>query len=150
MRINRSSIQQVARRPLQQRGSLRVVNLTSNDIKNGMILLIDNAPWKVTGKNVPLPPLPKYCRLRGSEYLCAFRDLRTGRYSAAAVSSEFLHVKPGKGSAFVRSKIKNCISGNTIEKTFRAGEPVSEIASFGVSAAQRRDWIMMFHSSWQH
>mmetsp|Transcript_16266 Transcript_16266/g.24116 ORF Transcript_16266/g.24116 Transcript_16266/m.24116 type:complete len:224 (+) Transcript_16266:55-726(+) len=37
---------------------------------------------------------------------------------------EFLHVKPGKGSAFVRSKLKNLISGNTLEKTFRAGEPI--------------------------
>eukprot|EP00904_Undaria_pinnatifida_P011431 jgi/Undpi1/7418/HiC_scaffold_22.g09891.m1 len=33
---------------------------------------------------------------------------------------EFLHVKPGKGSAFVRTKVKNLISGNTLEKTFRA------------------------------
>jgi len=37
---------------------------------------------------------------------------------------EFLHVKPGKGSAFVRSKIKNYLTGNTVEKTFRAGEPL--------------------------
>lgn len=35
---------------------------------------------------------------------------------------EFLHVKPGKGSAFVRTKIKNVESGKVIEKTFRAGE----------------------------
>ncbi|CAM9445281.1 unnamed protein product [Scytosiphon promiscuus] len=38
---------------------------------------------------------------------------------------EFLHVKPGKGSAFVRTKVKNLITGNSLEKTFRAGEPVS-------------------------
>eukprot|EP00243_Klebsormidium_subtile_P004505 TRINITY_DN18516_c0_g1_i1.p1 TRINITY_DN18516_c0_g1~~TRINITY_DN18516_c0_g1_i1.p1 ORF type:complete len:288 (-),score=53.82 TRINITY_DN18516_c0_g1_i1:292-1074(-) len=37
---------------------------------------------------------------------------------------EFLHVKPGKGSAFVRSKLKNYITNNTVEKTFRAGESV--------------------------
>ena len=37
---------------------------------------------------------------------------------------EFQHVKPGKGSAFVRSKIKNLLTGNTNEKTFRAGEKV--------------------------
>lgn len=37
---------------------------------------------------------------------------------------EFLHVKPGKGAAFVRSKIKNCISGSVIDKTFRAGEMI--------------------------
>lgn len=39
---------------------------------------------------------------------------------------EFLHVKPGKGSAFVRTKLKNVQSGNTIEKTFRAGETVPQ------------------------
>lgn len=37
---------------------------------------------------------------------------------------EFMHVKPGKGSAFVRSKLKNLETGATIERTFRAGETV--------------------------
>jgi elongation factor P len=37
---------------------------------------------------------------------------------------EFLHVKPGKGAAFVRSKLKNVLTGQTLEKTFRAGEKV--------------------------
>ena len=31
---------------------------------------------------------------------------------------EFLHVKPGKGAAFVRTKLKNIVTGATIEKTF--------------------------------
>lgn len=35
---------------------------------------------------------------------------------------EFLHVKPGKGAAFVRSKLKNLLTGNSNERTFRAGE----------------------------
>lgn len=35
---------------------------------------------------------------------------------------EFLHVKPGKGAAFVRTKLKNVETGSVIEKTFRAGE----------------------------
>lgn len=39
---------------------------------------------------------------------------------------EFLHVKPGKGAAFVRTKIRNFINGNTIEKTFRAGSSIEE------------------------
>ena len=39
---------------------------------------------------------------------------------------EFLHVKPGKGSAFVRTKLKNAQSGNVVEKTFRAGETVKQ------------------------
>ncbi|GAA3405498.1 elongation factor P [Paenibacillus hodogayensis] len=37
---------------------------------------------------------------------------------------DFQHVKPGKGAAFVRSKLKNLRNGNTVEKTFRAGEDV--------------------------
>lgn len=37
---------------------------------------------------------------------------------------EFQHVKPGKGAAFVRSKLKNLRNGNIVEKTFRAGETV--------------------------
>ncbi len=35
---------------------------------------------------------------------------------------EFQHVKPGKGGAFVRTKLKKLKSGQSIEKTFRAGE----------------------------
>lgn len=35
---------------------------------------------------------------------------------------EFQHVKPGKGAAFVRCKLKNIISGGAIEKTFRPNE----------------------------
>lgn len=37
---------------------------------------------------------------------------------------EFQHVKPGKGAAFVRSKLKNIKTGGVIEKTFRAGEKI--------------------------
>ena len=42
---------------------------------------------------------------------------------------EFQHVKPGKGSAFVRTKLKNVISGAVIEKTFNPSEkyPGAEI-----------------------
>jgi elongation factor P len=39
---------------------------------------------------------------------------------------EFLHVKPGKGSAFVRTKLKNVQTGNVVEQTFRAGESVPQ------------------------
>jgi elongation factor P len=39
---------------------------------------------------------------------------------------EFLHVKPGKGSAFVRTKLKSVITGNVNERTFRAGEMVPQ------------------------
>ena len=35
---------------------------------------------------------------------------------------EFQHVKPGKGAAFVRTKLKNIKSGGVVEKTFRPTE----------------------------
>ena len=54
--------------------------ISSNAIKNGISLEIDNVPYKVI---------------------------------------EFLHVKPGKGAAFVRSKLKNSITGGVIEKVRR-------------------------------
>jgi elongation factor P len=40
---------------------------------------------------------------------------------------EFQHVKPGKGPAFVRTKIRNVRTGAVIEKTFRAGEKVERV-----------------------
>ncbi|WP_096550962.1 elongation factor P [Ureibacillus thermosphaericus] len=39
---------------------------------------------------------------------------------------DFQHVKPGKGAAFVRSKLRNLRNGNVAEKTFRAGEKVEK------------------------
>lgn len=58
---------------------------TSNDLKNGMVLNIDNELWAVV---------------------------------------EFQHVKPGKGPAFVRTKMKHVVSGKVVEKTFNAGVKV--------------------------
>jgi elongation factor P len=48
---------------------------------------------------------------------------------------DFQHVKPGKGAAFVRSKLKNLRNGNTVERTFRAGETIgrAQIENRGVS-----------------
>jgi elongation factor P len=40
---------------------------------------------------------------------------------------EFQHVKPGKGGAFVRTKLRRLKSGSTIEYTFRAGEKVEDV-----------------------
>ena len=40
---------------------------------------------------------------------------------------DFQHVKPGKGGAFVRSKLKNVLTGAVVEKTWRAGEKVEEV-----------------------
>lgn len=63
----------------------KIYALTSNDIKVGLSIEVDGAPWKVL---------------------------------------EFLHVKPGKGAAFIRTKMRNYVTGNTVEKTFRAGSQI--------------------------
>ena len=63
-------------------------------------------------------------------FMISVNDLKTGltlqldngRWSVV----EFLHVKPGKGAAFVRSKLKNVETGQVVEKTFRAGEKVAK------------------------
>lgn len=39
----------------------------------------------------------------------------------------FQHVKPGKGGAFVRTKLKNVLSGAVVDKTYRAGEKVVDV-----------------------
>jgi elongation factor P len=39
----------------------------------------------------------------------------------------FQHVKPGKGGAFVRTKLKKVLTGAVVEKTFRAGEKVTDV-----------------------
>ncbi len=39
----------------------------------------------------------------------------------------FQHVKPGKGGAFVRTKLKNVLTGAVVDKTFRAGEKVTSV-----------------------
>jgi elongation factor P len=58
---------------------------TTNDLKNGMVLVLDRQLWAVV---------------------------------------EFQHVKPGKGPAFVRTKLKNVESNKTVDKTFNAGTKV--------------------------
>ncbi len=40
---------------------------------------------------------------------------------------EFQHVKPGKGGAFVRTRLKNLESGAVVDRTFRAGEKMSRV-----------------------
>ena len=40
---------------------------------------------------------------------------------------EFLHVKPGKGPAFVRTKLKSVTTGKTLENTFSAGHKIEEV-----------------------
>lgn len=40
---------------------------------------------------------------------------------------EFLHVKPGKGGAFVRTKLKGVVTGKVLDKTFRSGETLETV-----------------------
>ena len=40
--------------------------------------------------------------------------------------ADFLHVKPGKGGAFVRTKLKNLVTGKVLDQTFRSGEKVKK------------------------
>jgi elongation factor P len=40
---------------------------------------------------------------------------------------EFQHVKPGKGGAFVRTKVKNLETGSVVDRTFRAGEKMPRV-----------------------
>ena len=59
---------------------------------------------------------------------------------------EFLHVKPGKGSAFVRSKLKNLVNGNTLEKTWKAGEsfPDAQVDKVDMQYSYEDDGNMVF------
>lgn len=52
---------------------------------------------------------------------------------------EFLHVKPGKGPAFVRTKIKNILSGSTIDKTFNPND------RFEVAEVERREMQYLYN-----
>ena len=61
--------------------------ITTNDLKTGITLELDNGLFQVV---------------------------------------EFQHVKPGKGGAFVRTKLRNIRLGTTVEKTFRADEKVEQ------------------------
>lgn len=56
-----------------------------------------------------------------------FRNGRTFELDGSVYQIvEFQHVKPGKGAAFVRTKIKNIISGGVVERTFRPTEKFEE------------------------
>jgi elongation factor P len=51
---------------------------------------------------------------------------------------EFQHVKPGKGGAFVRTKLKNVVSGKVVDKTFNAGTKVE------VAQVDKRDMTYLY------
>jgi elongation factor P len=52
------------------------------------------------------------------------RGLKIELDGAPYVIVEFQHVKPGKGGAFVRTKLKNLLTGRVLDQTFRSGERV--------------------------
>ena len=51
---------------------------------------------------------------------------------------EFQHVKPGKGGAFVRTKLKNVVSGKTVDRTYNAG------AKIEIENVDRRDFTYLY------
>jgi len=63
--------------------------------------------------------------------LTTTNDLRTGLVldidGTMFFVVDFQHVKPGKGGAFVRIKLKNVVTGRVIERTFNAGEKVKDV-----------------------
>ena len=73
---------------------------TTNDLKNGMVLVLDKQLWSVV---------------------------------------EFQHVKPGKGPAFVRTKLRNVMTGKGVDKTFNAGVKVE------TATVDRRDMQYLYN-----
>lgn len=68
-----------------------------------------------------------------------FRNGMVMRYREGLWSIvEFQHVKPGKGGAFVRTKLKNVETGRVVDETFRAGEKVEEVR------LERRDFQYLY------
>ena len=52
---------------------------------------------------------------------------------------EFQHVKPGKGGAFVRTKLKNVVSGKVVDRTYNAG------AKIEIENVDRRDFTYLYN-----
>ena len=52
---------------------------------------------------------------------------------------EFQHVKPGKGGAFVRTKLKNVVSGKTVDRTYNAGTKIE------IENVDRRDFTYLYN-----
>ena len=84
-------------------------------------------------------------------------DFRTGAKieleGEPFVIVEFQHVKPGKGGAFVRTKLKNLKTGNVLDRTFRSGdvltEPDVEEKEMQFLFAQDRDYHFMDTSTYE-
>jgi len=57
---------------------------------------------------------------------------------------EFQHVNPGKGAAFVRSRIKELISGKVLDRTWRAGEKITEVR------VEHRIWELLYMTDMEY
>jgi elongation factor P len=77
---------------------------------------------------VGLTDLPAEKKLKEGGHMYSTGDFKKGLKieldGAPYVIVDFLHVKPGKGGAFVRTKIKNLMTGKVLDQTFRSGEKV--------------------------
>ena len=66
---------------------------------------------------------------------------------------EFLHVKPGKGGAFVRTKLKNIKTGQVIDETFRSGEKILtvrlEAQQFNYLYKDQNDYYFMNNETFE-
>ncbi|KNA25499.1 hypothetical protein SOVF_006370 [Spinacia oleracea] len=85
-----------------------------------------NPSLKGLKHSVALPRRTRFSKI----YALSSNDIKVGTSlevdGAPWKVLEFLHVKPGKGAAFVRTKMRNYVTGNTVEKTFRAGVSIPE------------------------
>ena len=54
---------------------------------------------------------------------------------------DFLHVKPGKGAAFVRTKLKNIVTGQVVEKTF------NPVEKFEKAHIERKEMVYLYNDS---
>jgi elongation factor P len=66
---------------------------------------------------------------------------------------DFQHVKPGKGPAFVRTKLKNIKTGQVVDNTFRAGEKVESVRleshSYNYSYSDGEDYFFMDNATYE-
>ena len=66
---------------------------------------------------------------------------------------EYLHVKPGKGKAFVKTKLKNLSDGGVVDKTFRADENVEQAfidkQSFNYLYKDNNDYVFMNNETYE-
>src|SRR5204862_2557873 len=87
-------------------------------------------------KGSPHHPFPPAARSRGLHSAAVAETVNTNQFRNGMHIEvdgtvwrivEFQHVKPGKGGAFVRTKLKALESGAVVERTFRAGEKFSRV-----------------------